>query len=284
MLRFSLAMPIGGRLPASHRHLAPLKLVLAFLTLAGCAHAPQPAKGFPQFADRKPKLEHVKLLCQVFVLQDMEGDVDQVLLDESSALGSEVERWMKNALVAKGYPVDGSAVSAGLLHGQWTRPPSDTTAGPLHDGTGVFSAPYIRDTTLFRNPAIVTTWTSLLRRLSRLDPRSSLGQLEPKSGEVFLTEAVLLCDSLGGGAIAAVNVSFVAWWYMRGHTLEPVRPLNPFEILTGGRIIDPVTTVTLTLVDGETGEVLWHDEEAKKGSYDRRKIEALMASVIEKLP
>ena len=54
--------------------------------------------------------------------------------------------------------------------------------------------------------------------------------------------------------------------------------------ITGGRIIDPVTTVTLTLVDGETGEVLWHDEEAKKGSYDRRKIEALMASVIEKLP
>ena len=288
LLRFSLAMPIRGvRLPASHRHLAPLNLVLAFLTLAGCAHAPQPVKSFPQFTVRKPKLECVKLLCQVCVMQAIEGDVHQVLLDETSALGSEVERWMKDALVAKGYPVDASSVSAGPDYGQWTRPPSDTTAGPPHDGTGVFSAPFIRDTTLFRNPAIVTAWTSLLRRLSGLDNRGPPSTFyEPKSGEspLYLTEAVMLCDSLGGGAIAAVNLLFVAWRESRGHTLEPARPLSLFEKLTGGRLNPSGYILDLTLLDGKPGEVLWHDREAKSGSYDRKLIETMMASVIEKLP
>ena len=38
------------------------------------------------------------------------------------------------------------------------------------------------------------------------------------------------------------------------------------------------------LVDGKTGEMLWHDREAKSGSYDRKLIEKMMANVIEKLP
>jgi len=279
-------MPIGEvLLPVSHRHLAPLNLVFAFLALAGCAHAPPPAERFPHFAVRKPKLEHLKLLCHVWVGQDMEGDVDQFLLDETSALGSEAERWMKDALVAKGYPVDGSSVSVGPKYSKWTRPPSDTTAGPPDDGTGVFSGPFIRDTTLFRNPAIVTTWKSLLRRLSNAG-QSPAASRKPKSGEtpVFLTEAVMLCDSLGGGAIVVVDLSFVAFWQSRGHTLEPSRPLTLAEILTGGRALDSWTDLELTLVDGKTGEMLWHDREAKAGSYDRKLIEQMMANVIEKLP
>ncbi len=153
----------------------------------------------------------------------------------------------------------------------------------------MFSAPFIRDTTLLRNPAIVTAWMGLLTRLSRLDsqgPRLPTTFYEPKPGEspAFLPEAVALCDSLGGGAIVVLDLNFVAFWESRGHTLEPSRPLNLFEKLTGGRLLESTTTLELTLVDGKTGEMLWHDRQRKKGSYDRKAIEQLVAKLIETLP
>ena len=94
----------------------------------------------------------------------------------------------------------------------------------------------------------------------------------------------MLCDSLGGGAIAVVDLSFVAFWQSRGHTLEPSRPLNLVEKLTGGRLLDSCTLLDLTLVDGKTGEMLWHDRQLESGSYDRKLIEKTMAKVIENLP
>jgi hypothetical protein len=273
-------------LPTPLRNRTPLTLVLGFLTLAGCAHAPQPTTAFPQFAGRKPNLEHVKLLCDVCVWQNMKGNVTQVLIDESSALGSEVERLTKGALVAKGYAVDGSAcASIGSLHNTWTRSPSDTTAGLSRDPTGVFPAPFILDTKLLRSPAIVNAWTGLLTRLFWLDFRPPSTFYQPKPGEapVFLTEAVTLCDSLGGGAIAVLTLDFGVLDESRGHNLEPFHA-NLVEKLTGGSLLGPSTTLVLTLVDGKTGEMLWHDSQSKHGSYDRKMIGQMIANIIEHLP
>lgn len=255
-------------------------LTLAILTLAGCAHDPQPGKAFPSFAGRKATLGNVRLLGEVSVWHFVAGETNRVLLDETKALGSLVERRMRDALVAKGYRVDGSAcVSTGVLLSRWMRSPNDTTAGPIDDPTEVFTTPFIRDNTLLRNPTVVNAWIGVVTQLSRLGFHPPTTRYEPRPGEspAYLPTAVTLCDSLGCDALA---VLYVTCWEERR---DPSRKLNAIQKLMDPIVFNPSATLELTLVDGRTGEVMWHDPEQMKGHY-RATIEKIMVKTIEHLP
>lgn len=207
-------------------------------------------------------------------------------------------------MAAKGYLVEGSAlVSTGLGQGitppgglrwsrSWKRSPGDTTAGPPHDTTVVVSGYVVRDSTWLRGPEGVKAWALLLDHLKALDHRDFPVHLffKPRPGEppTFVPEATLVGAPPGAGVIAVLRLEFSANLDYMDNTLGPPGNRGRVEkflsFLSGGGEWGASTMLLLTLLDGRTGEVLWCDGQHVVNPYDRRRIDKMMAKIIERLP
>jgi hypothetical protein len=264
---------------------APLSLAAALLAFATCAYsAPKLAQCFPDLVSRKPNLGSIALLCETYGWLDLPGDHDRMLVDQTMALGPEVARRVKEALVEKGYRVEsGGFVTAGMLQGgrMIGKSKADSTVIPSADSSGVFMLPFYRDTTILRSQAMSAAFQTLLARLIGYERK-------PGKSPAYFTEPILLGDSLGAPVIAIVNLTY--YGMTQREAMNHKLRFNPFKKLAqkafGDETVDGQNTfcvMSLSLADGKTGEVLWHDQQI---GYDFSVpgVEKLTAKIQASLP
>ena len=235
-------------------------LVLLAVSASGCA-AFGPTAGDAGFSERATRHPTTLVLADVLIAEDVAGDADRVALAPTltlaQALGDSLAVW----LTARGYPVDDVFPPAVGLY--FADPSVTYRVRPSAEGPDS-----VRAAPLVVPPEVVAD--TLVR--TALDPLGAASGLGPPAFGAYETYVVLVVRgrrvSLAKTALQGLAAAVVA------------AVLNG----TGVGAEHSYRDVELVVVDGETGDVIWHDVSSSGWSASERGVWRSARWLVGRLP